>query len=199
MTARKTARTAGNAGRRAPKPDDGAPTPSRMQVTFVCPDCGAQTDKPLTPALSSQSFRCIAIACRHVFSPPPDFWDQALTALGLPPQPKRQGSIGLVGRLRQVGDDLTPTAPTRGRHRRLRGWSPPLTRLFTLHFEWPRSEKGELQRSYVLDAVSVFEAKLQAALRYAGASFLTVPPTAYRIVGPSDEVLSRYPEDPQSF
>ena len=46
----------------------------------------------------------------------------------------------------------------------------------------------------VLDAVTLDEAKLNAAMLYAGASFKLVPPTSFRILRHGETEVYRFPE-----
>jgi hypothetical protein len=45
-----------------------------------------------------------------------------------------------------------------------------------------------------LEVGTLEEAKIQAAMLYAGASFRLSPPTSYRIVGPGGSEVYRFPE-----
>jgi hypothetical protein len=46
----------------------------------------------------------------------------------------------------------------------------------------------------VLDAVTLDEAKMNAAMLYAGASFRVVPPTSFRILRNGETEVYRFPE-----
>ena len=47
---------------------------------------------------------------------------------------------------------------------------------------------------HTLDAETLEDAKAQAAILYAGASFKRSPPSSYRIVSPSGAEVYRFPE-----
>ena len=64
--------------------------------------------------------------------------------------------------------------------------------VYTLHFEWP--EAGTPSEAQTFDAETNDRAKVKAAILYAGASFDTRPPTGYRLLGPSGELVYHYPE-----
>lgn len=65
---------------------------------------------------------------------------------------------------------------------------------FKMCFEWPADGPvGDLDPRG-LDAEGLDMAKMEAAMIYAGASFLRTPPQAYRIEGPGGMVLYRFPE-----
>ena len=63
---------------------------------------------------------------------------------------------------------------------------------FILKFDPPTgAANGE---EHALDAQTLEEAKVIAAMLYAGASFKLSPPTSYRIVGKTGAELYRFPE-----
>ena len=55
----------------------------------------------------------------------------------------------------------------------------------------PGAEAGD---QHELDAQTLEEAKVMAAVLYAGASFKLTPPTSYRIVGVGGAELYHFPE-----
>jgi hypothetical protein len=64
---------------------------------------------------------------------------------------------------------------------------------YTLHFAGPDSRvAGE---AHTFEAETEHRAMVKAAILYAGSSLQAVPPTAYRILGPSGELIYRYPEE----
>jgi hypothetical protein len=66
--------------------------------------------------------------------------------------------------------------------------------VYILHFEWPAGGARNVNAGHQLDADNDEQARMQAALLYAGASFDVPAPMAYRIVGPGGGVVYRYPE-----
>jgi hypothetical protein len=194
MTSRApSAKTAENVERLCAEGVGKAAARDRLVVTFVCPQCGANLDKELARGLCPDPFPCSTTPCGHVFSPPPDFWEHALKALRLGPGP-RPRSVHLARPLLLSRDKLARlAAAARGR----RG-PHPLSLVpigpYMLHFEWPARGHIGAHPSHALDAETLEQAKLQAAMRYAGASFQPIPPTAYRVLGPTGETLYRYPE-----
>ena len=63
---------------------------------------------------------------------------------------------------------------------------------FAVLFEWPENIRVDDDPRHKLDAETLDQAKMQAAMLYAGAVFRTVPPSGYRIVTPGGEAY-RYP------
>lgn len=63
----------------------------------------------------------------------------------------------------------------------------------TLRFEAPDGGKAGDARTF--DAETEHHARVKAAMLHAGASFQPVPPTAYRLSGPSGELIHHYPEE----
>jgi hypothetical protein len=63
-----------------------------------------------------------------------------------------------------------------------------------MYFEW--SEGGPVGNlaPHDLEAETIDEARMRAAMIYAGASFQRIPPQAYRIEDPRGEVAYRFPE-----
>jgi hypothetical protein len=70
--------------------------------------------------------------------------------------------------------------------------------VYTLHFEWPEGHATGATPRRELDAENEAQARMQAALIYAGTSFEALAPSAYRIVGPDGATVYRYPEMPDS-
>lgn len=60
--------------------------------------------------------------------------------------------------------------------------------LFFIRPEGKPSDRHDLQ------GAALEEAKISAAILYAGASFMDEPPTAYIILSPGGEVVYRFPE-----
>jgi hypothetical protein len=67
---------------------------------------------------------------------------------------------------------------------------------FAVLFMWPESQAPREER-HPLDAPTLEQAKMQAAMLYAGAAFKSVPPTAYAVVGQFGEAY-RYPPAPRA-
>lgn len=65
--------------------------------------------------------------------------------------------------------------------------------LYTLHFASP--DGCTPSETLNFEAETAHRAKVKAAMPYAGASFGTVPSAAYRLLGPSGELVHRYPEE----
>ncbi|MBS0363989.1 MAG: hypothetical protein JSR98_21660 [Proteobacteria bacterium] len=64
--------------------------------------------------------------------------------------------------------------------------------LFILKFGAPSGATDGEQHE--LEAETIEEAKVKAAILYAGASFKLSPPTSYRIVCPAGTEVYRFPE-----
>jgi hypothetical protein len=62
---------------------------------------------------------------------------------------------------------------------------------FAVLFLWPEGQGADVEQ-HPLEALTLEQAKMQAAMLYAGAAFKTVPPTAYAIMGQFGEAY-RYP------
>jgi hypothetical protein len=65
---------------------------------------------------------------------------------------------------------------------------------FTMYFEWSESGPVGALKPYALETDTLEAAKIEAAMIYAGASFQSIPPQAYRIEGPRGEIVYRFPE-----
>ncbi len=65
---------------------------------------------------------------------------------------------------------------------------------YTMHFEWAEGASKREARPHDLESETLDQAKVKAAIIYAGASFQRVPPQAYRIEGPRGEIVYRFPE-----
>ena len=63
---------------------------------------------------------------------------------------------------------------------------------FAVLFQWPEGVAVEEDPRHVLDALTLPQAKMQAAMLYAGAAFKAAPPNGYRLLQHGLEVL-RYP------
>jgi hypothetical protein len=63
---------------------------------------------------------------------------------------------------------------------------------FAVLFEWPESVTVSDDPRHALQASTLDQAKMQAAMLYAGAAFKTVPPSGYSIVTSGGEAY-RYP------
>jgi hypothetical protein len=63
---------------------------------------------------------------------------------------------------------------------------------FTVLFQWPEAVAVEEDPCHALDAQTLQQAQMQAAMLYAGAAFKTTPPTGYRILHRGAEAY-RYP------
>ena len=70
----------------------------------------------------------------------------------------------------------------------------PANPAYILQFEWPEGVGDEMTGDYELDAESEEQARLQAAVIYAGAAFDEPAPLAFRIVGPGGGTVYRFPE-----
>ena len=68
---------------------------------------------------------------------------------------------------------------------------------FAVLFMWPQGQAPRSER-HALDALTLDEAKMQAAMFYAGAAFKAVPPTAYAVVGQYGEAY-RHPPAPRAM
>lgn len=165
----------------------------RLVVTFVCPQCCAEVDRALRPGLRPRPFPCPTRPCGHVFSPPRDFWEHALGVLQ-PPPPPRLKPIRRPLPLASEEVLRVAAAATAPRQRRAPTLSLVQSGPYTLQLEWPADGHVGTLPSHALEAETLEQAKFQAAIRYAGASFQAVPPNAYRILGPTGETLYRYPE-----
>jgi hypothetical protein len=53
---------------------------------------------------------------------------------------------------------------------------------FTVLFLWPEGVAGDADPRHPLDAETLDQARMQAAMLYAGAAFKTTPPNGYRIL-----------------
>lgn len=191
---RRPAATPADGGRSVPQGSSDASTDEQLAVTFVCPRCGANADRVLTPSVRPEPFACPARPCRHLFSPPEDFWDHAFAVL----RPTASTNRRAIRRpLPVAGENVlrvaAAAAAAASRHRRPRGLSPVHAAPFILRFEWPVGSPVGALPSHTLEAETLEQAKLQAAIRYAGASFQAVPPNAYRILGPTGDTLYRHP------
>ena len=65
---------------------------------------------------------------------------------------------------------------------------------FTLYFEWPEGDDAGDPKAHDLESETLDQARIRAAMIYAGASFQRVPPLAYRIEGARGEIVYRFPE-----
>jgi hypothetical protein len=65
--------------------------------------------------------------------------------------------------------------------------------LYTLHFESP--DGNAPSEALTFKAETEQRAKLKAAMLHAGASSWPVPSAAYCLLGPSRELVYRYPEE----
>ena len=65
---------------------------------------------------------------------------------------------------------------------------------FKMHFEWPEGGPAGALAPRPLTAETLDMAKMEAAMIYVGASFHRTPPQAYRIEGPGETVVYRFPE-----
>jgi len=68
---------------------------------------------------------------------------------------------------------------------------------YTLYFEWPQTGPVGDREPHNLEAETLEQARIRAAMIYAGASFRRIPPQAYRIEGRRGEIVYRFPEAPQ--
>jgi hypothetical protein len=64
---------------------------------------------------------------------------------------------------------------------------------FILHFESPAGALGD-DDLIVLEAANLNDAKMEAAMLYAGASFKAAPPTSFRILHRGAVEVYRFPE-----
>jgi hypothetical protein len=64
---------------------------------------------------------------------------------------------------------------------------------YTLHFEWPKARPPGAIHAHLLLGDDLDDARVEAAIIYAGLDYETLPP-AYRIVCGSRRVVYRYPE-----
>jgi hypothetical protein len=65
--------------------------------------------------------------------------------------------------------------------------------IYILHFEWPEGAPDAAIPECELDAATEEQARLQAALLYAGTACDEPSPSAYRIVGPGGCTVYHYP------
>jgi hypothetical protein len=63
---------------------------------------------------------------------------------------------------------------------------------FAVLFQWPEGVAVEENPRHVLDALTLPQAKMQAAMLYAGTAFKATPPNGYRLLQHGLEV-HRYP------
>lgn len=73
---------------------------------------------------------------------------------------------------------------------RSRPWATPR---YTLHVEWAGDRPDGVADAYLLMAGDLDDARLEAAIIYAGLEFSTLPPI-YRIVTSARRVVYRFPE-----